>query len=831
MGLGVNRFNIKNSLTTTKVGKVFKCEKVKSILQELSKNTSASVKAINLKDNPYWGKIIDYLRSNVFKEAAIERARIDLQEELSELLRASDCPLDTGKAKKLTDKKFYELYNPKLPTLLVFSPIGAEGTALMACAAQRQRIEGKKSLNVVFVPANVQGAAEYAQYDRGNWSLRAKEGFLIDSEGVIYEGKFPEIVNADIFEQSSAPSNVEAESINKNIRSITPRSAHLILEDKVLMKEALRHTNNKFPESLSFVSFREHNKGDVVIKDNTVLLNDSIVVPNSKQEKALSYIGYGMTRPSIKEFLEKYKGQGMVIKPSAESGGRGVLMVKRPTVAKLTASVSKLLDSYQRVMIEPWIKSFPLYDEKGKKLDWNFRVLVGKYGVIDIEVRVQSWGEPVNECKGAKVWEVKDLYDKLSTQHGDKLPSYEDFIGMIEKNALQAAQALDSGFLGIDYIYTEEGDLVCNEINAGRAGGIVSLAQIRKDFEDRLKAAKNYINPLLKLIKEKKRINHNEQVQRLKEVVDFNIEEEESLSRVLYSVVSTSKNIYDKQHLRACLSTLNLLKDPSIELPRMKVAILTKIAGSLALNYYSKEANAVIKELYKMNPAMKKDLILKAFRSALKGRKYISERRISTFFQGLHNYIDKIGEQALLAIGYKNAKGARRLITKMQEMGKDHPFTKYVEQIYTLKIEKDPQKVIEASKNNLEKDPYNKLAYYSLALAYREIADHQEAAKAFSKFLNAEFRNVSDRYIDFYRAEILYGDTLIRLGHKDGQGIILRMLSKMPNILSLVKAEDIIKFADRTLMLINIVSSVVDVRKDYGIDLKTRDEFLQEENT
>ena len=193
-----------------------------------------------------------------------------------------------------------------------------------------------------------------------------------------------------------------------------------------------------------------------------------------------------------------------VVKPDSESQGYGVTLhdslLPLDTVRDCFTNLTLLsvLCSPQR--LEVGVESYPLY-RNGVRLDWNIRALVDKSGIIDYEARVSSWGGPINKSQGAEIWEVRDVLSALGANSPYIEGALKHKIGEFGRLFCTESRA---NLIGLDIICDAEGALWTCEPNGELSGGISSLADLRGGSHA-LRASLRQLNGVTSTLKQLKR--------------------------------------------------------------------------------------------------------------------------------------------------------------------------------------------------------------------------------------------------------------------------------------------------------------------------------------
>ena len=187
---------------------------------------------------------------------------------------------------------------------------------------------------------------------------------------------------------------------------------------------------------------------------------------------------------TVKTFVDSRKvAFGYVVKPVDESQGHGVKMFKPDEVEKMIFYAKRLLRNRKQILIEERIPSYPYYEDKRTRMDWNMRALAGwSDGRLflspeTIEIRYKQFdGYPVNVSKGAGVKNFREFLVEMGYDDGKIARLFNRIRSDVEKNI--KAMGVRYGFFGFDLILGEDEALYTIEINSGPVGGPRSLFDI-----------------------------------------------------------------------------------------------------------------------------------------------------------------------------------------------------------------------------------------------------------------------------------------------------------------------------------------------------------------
>lgn len=469
-------------------------------------------------------ELVDFLGEDYIKDIYNFDAQIIVASKLDAL------QLRPGRgAEPLTDSKFRELYSKERKTLGICIGGAFDGVGLVGFAAQRLSREQKPTFNVAYF-SNLALKDIKLCRNGEKWILVAERGILIGDDGVAYYGKFPEPIQLDMIEHSGFGKKIRDKCTQHGIAVLNSSAGIEITSDKTASKKYCTDNDLKTPEYVSF--------------DKEELGNLDLI-----EEK-------------ITRFAKEARSSDIVIKPTKESQGRGVIMLPSESIDEIRSNAIQILQKYGTVILERRIESYPYYNKDGQRLDWNIRLLASKSGVIDMEARVGIRGQdPINKSKGAEIMEVKNVFNSLRNSNGVKLIDIKDKIAVIAK---KISQDLDMDFIGLDLIVDENGEPWIIEINGGAVGGMLSLAGIRQTMQEKLQAPLNFISLLLESFKSipKSNFSRNMGFSETMDLTEFSVSDSENMVDTLKDIARPlSMAIIPKAKLIKLLEAVQLWKE------------------------------------------------------------------------------------------------------------------------------------------------------------------------------------------------------------------------------------------------------------------------------
>lgn len=318
--------------------------------------------------------------------------------------------------------------DPSLPTVAIDTIYGFSGSELMGVVAGGET----KKLNILFTTFSTPDVV-LAAGEHGTQWVEVNGATLLADDGTIRHGPLQKPVRADLVVTADMGLLQQLEGVE--VSSLHNLEQEEIIGDKRNLDQLLPH-----------VSLAPHRL------DRTALSDRSDVV----------------------------------IKPASEAQGLGVLIGDDETDAsELQAHFDFLEQNGYDPIIEERIKSWPLQDpETGERLDWNVRALVGGNRLLDMYIRAQAWGSPVNKSLGARAITMSQLHEFA----GDE--SYaRELRGILDAAADSVARTLPIQFGGIDLTINESGEPKIFEVNGGYSGGVQTIGFYEEERARKLQSA------------------------------------------------------------------------------------------------------------------------------------------------------------------------------------------------------------------------------------------------------------------------------------------------------------------------------------------------------
>lgn len=322
------------------------------------------------------------------------------------------------------------LYDPNLPTL-AFDVDGCfSGFELVAMAAQQRRLDGQASCNIVLFSSST-NCGEIATNRYGERWLEFHHGMLLNHLGEVAVGEFPQRVAVDVVETT------HASFLRQCAESGIVTLNHPDQADRYNSKRALDLT------------------GDV----------------RSPQ------------RYTLDQLWSDDDSAEYVIKPSSGSGGRGVRMFKGVDQKDAAIAYYAFLEEHgYEPIIEHRVTSWPLHKPgQDQRLDWNVRGLIANGELVDMYIRADKLGKPINRGQGAARLRLSDLSHYVdSRETATRLTEQLLYAGH------DLARRVPTGMAGVDMTIGEDEQAYIYEINVGNTGGLQTIAELHDDRERKL---------------------------------------------------------------------------------------------------------------------------------------------------------------------------------------------------------------------------------------------------------------------------------------------------------------------------------------------------------
>lgn len=377
--------------------------------------------------------------SEKMRDEATETLGVDMQYELNRLFRIGGNLAIQPKELQPTD--FEACYDPALPTIAIDPDTTFSGTELLGLAAH----EDDTKANLIFVSAVSSGVGIKTSAQDGSSWLEATHGALVLPTGQVAYGELPYPVKIDAFESS----------------------------DIELLKQCA---------SLGIATFNTSEEMDRY-SDKHIL--DSL----TSGEKT-----YAPPRLTKDELFAATNTDNLVIKPSKNSQGRGVLLTDANADVEHTKRYYQFLeDKNYEPVIEKRARSYEMIDpETGNRLDWNVRALLSYGDLVGMYIRADNWGEPVNMSLSAKAISLEQFPDYFS----DKAVAQE-LLGILHDSAQSLAEENPASFIGADLTIDEDKRACVFELNNGHAGGMQTIALLKETYDGKMAAPRRVLGKFI----------------------------------------------------------------------------------------------------------------------------------------------------------------------------------------------------------------------------------------------------------------------------------------------------------------------------------------------
>ncbi|MCB0317322.1 MAG: hypothetical protein KDD56_01095 [Bdellovibrionales bacterium] len=373
-------------------------------------------------------------------------------------------------AEACLDKQFYSLYDPTQATVAIIFPLTVSGAYLFGAASALARQNGKDTPNFVYVHRNDLNRFKTCIFEDASVRLYATGGLLVTDKGMPVVGEFPEAIQIDSVFDVLCDGDVAFHTRRLGIPQLLSQKSneqHLKSRDKDIF-EAVGVVTSKF-----------------------ATLDTSCSIDNLSVTRAINSAWPGK------------KPKALVIKADTGSHGENVIMIPENwQIDDLISAARKLKSASEKIIIEAWEESVPFYVDQTRK-DWNIRIVASQVGVVDLEVRIGTWGIPVNVTHAkqpAKIENFDDFYRALKKQNSN-LPTKKQLISSLSKIATQVAREQNSPFIGLDVILrADDFTWVAIESNTGPVGLLSSLYNHRKEVAEKIRGAREFNRHVLKLV-------------------------------------------------------------------------------------------------------------------------------------------------------------------------------------------------------------------------------------------------------------------------------------------------------------------------------------------
>lgn len=352
---------------------------------------------------------LTFFESYVYKHAFMRQIATDMQGELELILNIPNL----NDPEVLTPETFEQCYDPELQTVAVDAHNSYSFCESAGFATHHLR---EKPVNIVYFAGPDNGLEVTDQ------GVVARDGIFFLADGRTAYGRFPEPISVSMID-STDRDVLEQCSDGGALTALSPGDYDTIM-DKRNLHELVEGLGVQPPKRLTV---------------------EDLSTPNAH----------------------------VVIKPSRDAQGTGILMSDgKSSPELLRRAYDFLLKSGYDPIIEEQIQMVPLRDpETGRDLDWNARVIISNGKFVDMYIRADEPGSPVNKSTGSKVVMTEDLSKYTSCES-----TADEILTKLRNATDSVASRLNEGFLGLDLTVDADGRVRIFEINAGYVGGLQTIA-------------------------------------------------------------------------------------------------------------------------------------------------------------------------------------------------------------------------------------------------------------------------------------------------------------------------------------------------------------------
>lgn len=379
-------------------------------------------------------ELANYLNQPELADRILGKTAQYLQAELDGYGIVNELHGPNAPAEPISDSLFASWFDKGAPTIAIDANNCFVGSPLIGVAAARPELT---TANIVYVASPAHGLSIEADNTRGQNTLVARSGMFILADGRVIYGHFPEPLKVSLL--STADETLVESCASAGI--LTTSSP-----------ESMAQTRNK------------HRLAEMLQGDS---------------------ISHAPRLP--KSYLDTpERTDEVAIKPGNASLGRGVLLSDSTMPqAHLRLAYDLLEDTGYEPIIEKRIESWPIYDElSGKRLDWNVRALISDGALVDMYVRADDFGKPVNRITDARAISMTDF--------AQFFPDPADAVA-VQRKLRQAGHAvaasLPNGYFGADITVDKNLQAVLFEINGENSGGLQTIAELATSYSEKLRNA------------------------------------------------------------------------------------------------------------------------------------------------------------------------------------------------------------------------------------------------------------------------------------------------------------------------------------------------------
>lgn len=328
-------------------------------------------------------------------------------------------------------------------------------------ASQKLRRSGEDTPNAVLLA----WPRAFAKEREGSRGYSAERGMLVDDEGVIYFGNFPEPLQIHAA-QSSATPLVYERRFGKKLHHFNDYKIERLLEDK----------------------------------SATAQLLDKLSLPHATVLAEATAADLDVA--GLFEAKEPF-----VIKPCEGERGFGVRIVHpdTDTADDIKRYVETGYPADMNLVAERLLTSVPFkHPDSGASLDWNLRAIVMGDAYVGAYARAGLRGSPINLATGAEAYSLEEAFDNCGFDNEQRALVTQRVTALCE-----ATKQTGAGMMGLDIIIDENLQPSLIEINGEKSGGLENIMLAGKETID-WEPGYAAVRGMARFIKAKGRISSNQ---------------------------------------------------------------------------------------------------------------------------------------------------------------------------------------------------------------------------------------------------------------------------------------------------------------------------------
>ncbi|RYX78999.1 hypothetical protein EON76_04805 [bacterium] len=375
--------------------------------------------------------------SEFVKDSELHELATSMQGELGQYFNARM----NLQPKPLDQDSFGVIYDPSLPTIVVDPDHTFSGSELLGIASHDEDLRA----NILYVSTAIDSVSIASDEITGRSELHVQSGAAVLPDGQVVYGDFAHPIVADIIETA----------------------------DMAVIEQCETYGIASFHSSKNMRRFNDKN------------------LLGTLSSNAYSYTPQRIDEDSL---MKMTTTDNLVIKPSKQSQGRGVLLTDNDANVDHTKRFySYLKGKGYEPIVERRARSYEInHPETGERLDWNVRALLSYGELVGVYVRADAWGGPVNMSLSADSISMDDFphYFQNSDDAWQVMNALHD-------SAQAVAEENPSSLIGIDLTVDEDMKACLFEINNANTGGVQTIAKMENTYDDKMEVTRRILKKFI----------------------------------------------------------------------------------------------------------------------------------------------------------------------------------------------------------------------------------------------------------------------------------------------------------------------------------------------